>query len=183
MYIIILTIVLKKAGLEDIKSYPYISTAIGENQVEYFEMLNKDPYEIFNFTFQINYRGVNNTIVREEYVEYLLNGVENPTYSIRLFDINIGRYDNLPSEYVAEIGSVSVSEFDETNNYISVDFTSVTNAYKSIVLLLNDKPIMIKNYFEEQTGLSSFKIYLATEDGTPVRTGVMGIDPYEEESN
>lgn len=177
------TIVLKKAGLEDIKSYPYISTAIGENQVEYFEMLNKDPYEIFNFTFQINYRGVNNTIVREEYVEYLLNGVENPTYSIRLFDINIGKYDNLPSEYVAEIGSVSVSEFDEENNYISVDFTSVTNAYKSIVLLLNDKPIMIKNYFEEQTGLSSFKIYLATEDGTPVRTGVMGIDPYEEESN
>lgn len=177
------TIVLKKAGLEDIKSYPYISTAIGENQVEYFEMLNKDPYEIFNFTFQINYRGVNNTIVREEYVEYLLNGVENPTYSIRLFDINIGKYDNLPSEYVAEIGSVSVSEFDEENNYISVDFTSVENSYKSIVLLLNDKPIMIKNYFEEQTGLSSFKIYLATEDGTPVRTGVMGIDPYEEESN
>ena len=177
------TIVLKKAGLEDIKSYPYISTAIGENQVEYFEMLNKDPYEIFNFTFQINYRGVNNTIVREEYVEYLLNGVENPTYSIRLFDINIGKYDNLPSEYVAEIGSVSVSEFDEENNYISVDFTSVENIYKSIVLLLNDKPIMIKNYFEEQTGLSSFKIYLATEDGTPVRTGVMGIDPYEEESN
>ena len=87
------TIVLKKAGLEDIKSYPYISTAIGENQVEYFEMLNKDPYEIFNFTFQINYRGVNNTIVREEYVEYLLNGVENPTYSIRLFNINIGKYD------------------------------------------------------------------------------------------
>lgn len=177
------TIVLKKAGLEDIKSYPYISTAIGENQVEYFEMLNKDPYEIFNFTFQINYLGVNNTIVREEYVEYLLNGVENPTYSIRLFDINIGKYDNLPSEYVAEIGSVSVSEFDEENNYISVDFTSVENIYKSIVLLLNDKPIMIKNYFEEQTGLSSFKIYLATEDGTPVRTGVMGIDPYEEESN
>lgn len=174
------TIVLKKAGLEDIKSYPYISTAIGENQVEYFEMLNKDPYEIFNFTFQINYRGVNNTIVREEYVEYLLNGVENPTYSIRLFDINIGKYDNLPSEYVAEITTVSVSEFDETNNYISVDFTSVTNAYKSIVLLLNDKPIMIKNYFEEQTGLSSFKIYLATEDGTPMRTGVIGIDPTEE---
>lgn len=177
------TIVLKKAGLEDIKSYPYISTAIGENQVEYFEMLNKDPYEIFNFTFQINYRGINNTIVREEYVEYLLNGVENPTYSIRLFNINIGKYDNLPSEYVAEIGSVSVSEFDEENNYISVDFTSVENSYKSIVLLLNNKPIMIKNYFEEQTGLSSFKIYLATEDGTPVRTGVMGIDPYEEESN
>lgn len=177
------TIVLKKAGLEDIKSYPHISTAIGENQVEYFEMLNKDPYEIFNFTFQINYRGIKNTIVREEYVEYLLNGVENPIYSIRLFNINIGKYDNLPSEYVAEIGSVSVSEFDEENNYISVDFTSVENSYKSIVLLLNDKPIMIKNYFEEQTGLSSFKIYLATEDGTPVRTGVMGIDPYEEESN
>ena len=174
------TIVLKKAGLEDIKSYPYISTAIGENQVEYFEMLNKDPYEIFNFTFQINYRGVNNTIVREEYVEYLLNGVENPTYSIRLFDINIGKYDNLPSEYVAEIGSVSVSEFDEENNYISVDFTSVTNAYKSIVLLLNDKPIMIKNYFEEQIGLEPFKIYVAAEDGTPMRTGVIGIDPTEE---
>lgn len=140
----------------------------------------KDPYEIFNFTFQINYRGVNNTIVREEYVEYLLNGVENPTYSIRLFDINIGKYDNLPSEYVAEIGSVSVSEFDEENNYISVDFTSVTNAYKSIVLLLNDKPIMIKNYFEEQIGLEPFKIYVAAEDGTPMRTGVIGIDPTEE---
>lgn len=174
------TIVLKKAGLEDIKSYPHISTAIGENQVEYFEMLNKDPYEIFNFTFQINYRGIKNTIVREEYVEYLLNGVENPIYSIRLFDINIGKYDNLPSEYVAEIGSVSVSEFDETNNYISVDFTSVTNAYKSIVLLLNDKPIMIKNYFEEQIGLEPFKIYVAAEDGTPMRTGVIGIDPTEE---
>ena len=177
------TIVLKKAGLEDIKTYPYISTTIGENQIEYFEIFDKDPYEIFNFTFQVNYRGTNNTIVREEYVEYLLNGVQNPVYSIRLYNINIGRYDNLPSEYVAEITPVSVSEFDEENNYISVDFTSVENSYKSIVLLLNDKPIMIKNYFEEQTGLSSFKIYLATEDGTPVRTGVMGIDPYEEESN
>lgn len=165
------TITLKNEENQEIMNY-----TIKENPV-------KDPYEIFNFTFQINYRGVNNTIVREEYVEYLLNGVENPTYSIRLFDINIGKYDNLPSEYVAEIGSVSVSEFDEENNYISVDFTSVENSYKSIVLLLNDKPIMIKNYFEEQTGLSSFKIYLATEDGTPVRTGVMGIDPYEEESN
>ena len=140
----------------------------------------KDPYEIFNFTFQINYRGIKNTIVREEYVEYLLNGVQNPIYSIRLFNINIGKYDNLPSEYVAEIGSVSVSEFDETNNYISVDFTSVTNAYKSIVLLLNDKPIMIKNYFEEQIGLEPFKIYVAAEDGTPMRTGVIGIDPTEE---
>lgn len=177
------TIVLKKAGLEDIKTYPYISTTIGENQIEYFEIFDKDPYEIFNFTFQINYRGANNTIVREEYVEYLLNGVQNPTYSIRLFNINIGKYDNLPSEYVAEIGSVSVSEFDEENNYISVDFTSVENSYKSIVLLLNDKPIMIKNYFEEQTTLEPFKIYVAAEDGTPVRTGVVGIDPYEEESN
>ena len=140
----------------------------------------KDPYEIFNFTFQVNYRGTNNTIVREEYVEYLLNGVQNPVYSIRLYNINIGRYDNLPSEYVAEITPVSVSEFDETNNYISIDFTSIESNYKSIVLLLNDKPIMIKNYFEEQVRLESFKIYVATEDGTPMRTGVVGIDPTEE---
>lgn len=140
----------------------------------------KDPYEIFNFTFQINYRGTNNTIVREEYVEYLLNGVQNPIYSIRLYNINIGRYDNLPSEYMAEITPVSVSEFDETNNYISVDFTSIESNYKSIVLLLNNKPIMIKNYFEEQVRLEPFKIYVATEDGTPVRTGVVGIDPTEE---
>ena len=174
------TIVLKKAGLEDIKTYPYISTTIDENQIEYFEIFDKDPYEIFNFTFQVNYRGANNTIVREEYVEYLLNGVQNPIYSIRLYNINIGRYDNLPSEYVAEITPVSVSEFDETNNYISVDFTSIESNYKSIVLLLNNKPIMIKNYFEEQVRLEPFKIYVATEDGTPVRTGVVGIDPTEE---
>lgn len=177
-------VILFNASIQDVKNYPIIDSIPSEDKIILeFSKFSKDPYEIFNFTFQINYRGVNNTIVREEYVEYLLNGVENPTYSIRLFNINIGKYDNLPSEYVAEIGSVSVSEFDEENNYISVDFTSVENIYKSIVLLLNDKPIMIKNYFEEQTGLSSFKIYLATEDGTPVRTGVMGIDPYEEESN
>ena len=174
------TIVLKKAGLEDIKTYPYISTTIDENQIEYFEIFDKDPYEIFNFTFQINYRGANNTIVREEYVEYLLNGVQNPIYSIRLYNINIGRYDNLPSEYMAEITPVSVSEFDETNNYISVDFTSIESNYKSIVLLLNNKPIMIKNYFEEQVRLEPFKIYVAAEDGTPLRTGVVGIDPTEE---
>lgn len=171
----------------DIKGYIEQASIILQNE-ENEEIMNytikekpvKDPYEIFNFTFQINYRGTNNTIVREEYVEYLLNGVQNPIYSIKLYNINIGRYDNLPSEYVAEITSVSVSEFDETNNYISVDFTSVTNNYKSIVLLLNNKPIMIKNYFEEQVRLEPFKIYVAAEDGTPVRTGVVGIDPTEE---
>lgn len=171
----------------DIKGYIEQASIILQNE-ENEEIMNytikekpvKDPYEIFNFTFQINYRGTNNTIVREEYVEYLLNGVQNPIYSIRLYNINIGRYDNLPSEYMAEITPVSVSEFDETNNYISVDFTSVTNNYKSIVLLLNDKPIMIKNYFEEQVRLEPFKIYVAAEDGTPLRTGVVGIDPTEE---
>lgn len=171
----------------DIKGYIEQASIILQNE-ENEEIMNytikekpvKDPYEIFNFTFQINYRGTNNTIVREEYVEYLLNGVQNPIYSIRLYNINIGRYDNLPSEYVAEITPVSVSEFDETNNYISVDFTSIESNYKSIVLLLNNKPIMIKNYFEEQVRLEPFKIYVAAEDGTPVRTGVVGIDPTEE---
>lgn len=171
----------------DIKGYIEQASIILQNE-ENEEIMNytikekpvKDPYEIFNFTFQINYRGTNNTIVREEYVEYLLNGVQNPIYSIRLYNINIGRYDNLPSEYVAEITPVSVSEFDETNNYISVDFTSIESNYKSIVLLLNNKPIMIKNYFEEQVRLEPFKIYVAAEDGTPLRTGVVGIDPTEE---
>lgn len=171
----------------DIKGYIEQASIILQNE-ENEEIMNytikekpvKDPYEIFNFTFQINYRGTNNTIVREEYVEYLLNGVQNPIYSIRLYNINIGRYDNLPSEYVAEITPVSVSEFDETNNYISVDFTSIESNYKSIVLLLNNKPIMIKNYFEEQVRLEPFKIYVAAEDGTPLRTGVVGIYPTEE---
>lgn len=39
---------------------------------------------------------------------------------------------------------------------------------------------MIKNYFEEQVRLEPFKIYVAAEDGTPLRTGVVGIDPTEE---
>lgn len=140
----------------------------------------KDPYEIFSFTFQVNYRGIGDTIVREDYVEYLLNGVENPTYSIRLFGTNIGRYDALPSEFVAEIASVSVSNYDSDTQSISVDFTSVEADYKSIVLLLNGKAIMIKNYYTPQNSLSSFKIYVSSEDGTPVRDGVLGIDPYEE---
>ncbi|MCM1259625.1 MAG: hypothetical protein NC182_01615 [Prevotella sp.] len=140
----------------------------------------KDPYEIFSFTFQVNYRGIGNTIVREDYVEYLLNGAENPTYSIRLFDTNIGRYDALPSEYKAEIASVRVSNYDSNTQSISVDFESVDAEYKSIVLLLNDKAIMIKNYYEMQNILSSFKIYVSSEDGTPMRDGVVGINPYEE---
>lgn len=140
----------------------------------------KDPYEIFSFTFQVNYRGIGDTIVREDYVEYLLNGVENPTYSIHLFDTNIGRYDALPSEFVAEIGSVSVSNYDSDTQSISVDFTSVEANYKSIVLLLNGKAIMIKNYYVPQNSLSSFNIYVSSEDGTPVRDGVLGINPYEE---
>lgn len=174
-------IILKKPDNSDFLNYPYYRKPIYDNQLSMRTTIyNKDPYEIFNFTFQVNYRGTNNTIVREEYVEYLLNGVQNPIYSIRLYNINIGRYDNLPSEYVAEITPVSVSEFDETNNYISVDFTSIESNYKSIVLLLNNKPIMIKNYFEEQVRLEPFKIYVAAEDGTPLRTGVVGIDPTEE---
>lgn len=140
----------------------------------------KDPYEIFSFTFQVNYRGIGNTIVREDYVEYLLNGAENPTYSIRLFDTNIGRYDALPSEYGAEIASVSVSNYDSNTQSISVDFESADAEYKSIVLLINGKAIMIKNYYDMQNSLSSFKIYVSSEDGTPMRDGVVGINPYEE---
>ncbi|AXF52113.1 MAG: hypothetical protein [Podoviridae sp. ctcf755] len=140
----------------------------------------KDPYEIFSFTFQVNYRGIGDTIVREDYVEYLLNGVENPTYSIRLFGTNIGRYDALPSEFVAEIAPVSVSSYNSDTQSISVDFTSVEASYKSIVLLLNGKAIMIKNYYTTQNSLSSFNIYVSSEDGTPVRDGVLGINPYEE---
>lgn len=172
-----------QADLNDVIEYPNINNYI-ENEKVILEFFNfdKDPYEIFNFTFQVNYRGANNTIVREEYVDFLLNGAKslNKNYTIKLYNINIGRYDNLPSEYATEITPVSVSEFDETNNYISVDFTSIESNYKSIVLLLNNKPIMIKNYFEEQVRLEPFKIYVATEDGTPLRTGVVGIDPTEE---
>lgn len=134
---------------------------------------NKDPYEIFDYTLQLLFKGYNNTIVRETFVANILYSfpLNSGYFRIKLYDYNIGAFDN-PSNEVATIDNVTLSTFSDLYGKYDVTFNEIVKNYKSFVLFRNEKPILIKNYLETQTKLSPFSIYLKSIVETIKRDGV-----------
>ena len=134
---------------------------------------DKDPYEIFDYTLQLLFKGCNSTIVRETFVANILYSfpLNSGYFRIKLYDHNIGAFDN-PSNEVATIDNVTLSTFSDLYGKYDVTFNEIQTNYKSFVLFRNEKPILIKNYLETQTKLSPFSIYLKSIVETIKRDGV-----------
>lgn len=173
---------------EQLKAYPLFKDAVEEQELILEHNMDKDAYEIFDYTLQASYKGINNTIVKEEYIEELLNNSEFLNITIRLYSSFFGKYDIINDEFEVkrfetELGKPFYSS--EDGIYIittNLSFAGVVPAYKSIVIFSDEKPIFIKNLEEERTTIEDFPIYIYPKEGTYIRTGVYGINPEEERS-
>lgn len=137
----------------------------------------KDAYETWNYTLQLAFKGVKNTIVKPEYVNDLLQDKGNNVFTLRLYDRNIGKYDDIPT-HVQELYTTNITL---SGNYIT--FTSIlplpvtTEDYKAIALCNNGIPLIIRNYATTQNEVSSIRLYVSSYDGYTFSTGVRGSDP------
>ena len=133
----------------------------------------KDPYEIFDYTLQLLFKGYGSTIVRELFVEEILTTfpLNNGSFSIKLYNYNIGEYD-IPTNEIATIDQVSIGYFSDVYSKYDVTFNEINTNYKCFVLFKDDRALLIKNYIEEQNKLSPFSIYLKSIVETISRDGV-----------
>ena len=130
----------------------------------------KDKYEILHYTLQINYNGVNDTIVTENYTNCVLNGITNDL-KVLLYGVKHNANEPIDITYGVDVGNVSAS-IDTTNQIIKINIDEQEIGHQSLIILLDNKPILVKNYKEWQQTIKGFNIYYSVENGYPTQTGV-----------
>lgn len=165
---------------EQLNNYPLFTDIISEQQLLLENDIDKDAYEIFDYTLQASYKGINKTIVREEYVEELLNNSGFPNSTIRFYNTHFSKYDVINDE--SEVRRIDISLgillYDDGvyTQSINLTYVGAIPNYKSIVIFSDDKPLFIKNFDEEQTIAEDFLIYIYPKLMTAIRDGVYGKD-------
>lgn len=165
---------------EQLNNYPLFKDIIPEQQLLLENDIDKDAYEIFDYTLQASYKGINKTIVREEYVEELLNNSGFPNSTIRFYNTHFSKYDVINDE--SEVRRIDISLgillYDDGvyTQSINLTYVGAIPNYKSIVIFSDDKPLFIKNFDEEQTIAEDFLIYIYPKLMTAIRDGVYGKD-------
>lgn len=166
---------------EQLNSYPLFNNIVPKKQLMLENDIDKDAYEIFDYTLQASYKGINKTIVREEYVEELLNDSGFPKATMCFYDKHFSKYDVISSKEEDTVGKWSItlgSPIYSSDGVYTINITlnngSNVMPYKSLVIFNDDKPLFIKNFVEEQGMIDSFSIYIYPKIMTPMRDGVYG---------
>lgn len=130
----------------------------------------KDQYETMHYTLQINYEGINNTIITEDFANCVLNGIQN---NAKIFVYGRTHKPNEPIDmtYGVDVGNL-ITEVDTTNQIVTFSVPEQNIDYISLIITVDNKPILVKNYKEWQHTINSIKLYYSIENGYPIQTGV-----------
>lgn len=141
----------------------------------------KDKMEILTITNQYTYKGVNGTLVANDFVSWLLNANNFTRVRVYIYNKHIGQYDDRPKDYV-DYTEASVNIISSSQRItISLD-KILEGEYKSIVItdLGGSNMLFIKNYYDYRDAVADYlPIYYSIEDGLPVQTAVR---PYDYEN-
>ena len=141
----------------------------------------KDKMEILTITNQYTYKGVNGTLVANDFVSWLLNANNFTRVSVYIYNKHIGQYDDRPKDYV-DYTEASV-DIISSSQRITISLDKILEGeYKSIVItdLGGSNMLFIKNYYDYRDAVADYlPIYYSIEDGLPVQTAVR---PYDYEN-
>lgn len=141
----------------------------------------KDRMEILTITNQYTYKGVNGTLVANDFINWLLNANQFTRVRVYSYNQHIGQYDDRPTDYV-DYTEASVI-VNSTTQRITLSLDKIlTGEYKSIVIteLGGTQMLFIKNYYDYRDAVADYlPIYYSIEDGLPVQTSVRPYD-YED---
>ena len=149
-----------------------------DRHIWYRSILNgnpiKDKYETMNYTLQLNYTGINDTIVTPNLADSILNGSKYNT-KVLVYGRTHRQNEPINIEGGVDVGDVTVL-IDRPNQCIHVKFEEQEIPHKSFILLLDNKPIFVKNLKDWQATAKSFNIYYSIENGYQAQTGVRPYD-------
>lgn len=141
----------------------------------------KDRMEVFTITNQYTYKGVNNTVVAKDFINWLINANAFQRLSVYIYNKHIGPYDDRTTDYVAK-SEANVS-IDTTNQSITLNILEMLEGeFKSVVITDQggSRILFVKNYIDTQVNFGgNIPIYYSIEDGLPVQTAVR---PYDYEN-
>lgn len=141
----------------------------------------KDRMEVFTITNQYTYKGVNNTVVAKDFINWLINANAFQRLSVYIYNKHIGAYDDRTTDYVAK-SEANVS-IDTTNQTITLNILEMLEGeFKSVVITDQggSRILFVKNYIDTQVNFGgNIPIYYSIEDGLPVQTAVR---PYDYEN-
>lgn len=136
----------------------------------------KDAFERFNFTYQVNYKGTNNTMVSNDFIRDLIvfnPNVNNISLKMALFSENIGELDKMPTPTGTgnpKTLGVPTWVVSGGKTYLEIPYTgNLIRNYKSIVIFndITGKPYLIKNYSTSRSWVDNkyIRIYFSFEKG------------------
>ena len=130
----------------------------------------KDQYETMHYTLQLNYKGINNTIIADDFVKCILNGIQNDA---KIFVYGRKHKPNEPIDmtYGVDVGNL-ITEVDKSKQIITFSVPEQNIYYFSLIITVDNKPVLVKNYNEAQHKINSVKLYYSIENGYSVQTGV-----------
>lgn len=136
----------------------------------------KDKHEVFTQTLQFIYKGTNDTIVRNEYVNHLLNTNLWAECTVLLYDTNIGQFDDKPDTYLDLTGGIL--SINTTEQYILISLNKVLDVSCKSIIIRGDTDILFIKNFNELTTINTgeIKIYYNIENPIYSRTGVIGYE-------
>jgi hypothetical protein len=141
----------------------------------------KDRMEILTITNQYTYKGVNETLVANDFINWLLNANQFTRVRVYSYNQHIGQYDDKPTDYVDYTEASVIVNSTTQRITLSLD-RILTGEYKSIVIteLGGTQMLFIKNYYDYRDAVADYlPIYYSIEDGLPVQTSVRPYD-YED---
>lgn len=161
------------------KNFPISQLEINNNISSLYQMVlfpnyyyDKDAFERFNFTYQISYKGVNDTIIRNDFVKDTASfNDSNTELAISFYDYNLGEYDDI-SNFINS-RNISFSSFKENINskekYLEFDLSSeYTDNFRSLCIYnkKTNKPYIIKNYYSSsKLQGTKLRLYVSFERG------------------